>query len=135
MPFLAKSAAPQAGPFTIRQPVVERAAKGGFTLFTAPRGYLLTENLAATLAEHERPTLWWRLGPEDGDPAAFLAALIAAAQPLCPGVGRITLERMRRQPGPIAGWPALFASLAGELAEALPPQGALVLERSHHLND
>jgi DNA-binding SARP family transcriptional activator len=135
MPFLAKSAAPRAGPIAIRQPVLERAAKGGFTLFAAPRGYLLTENLAATLAEHERPTLWLRLGPEDGDPAAFLVALIAAAQPLCPGVGRATLERMRRQPGPIAGWPGLFASLAGELAEALPPQGALVLEHSHHLND
>ena len=135
MPFLAKSAAPRAGPIAIRQPVLEHAAKGGFTLFAAPRGYLLTENLAAALAEHERPTLWLRLGPEDGDPAAFLAALIAAAQPLCPGVGRATLERMRRQPGPIAGWPGLFASLAGELAEALPPQGALVLEHSHHLND
>jgi DNA-binding SARP family transcriptional activator len=134
MPFAAKSAAPRADPSAIRQPVLDRAAERGLTLFAAPRGYLLTESLAAALAEHERPTLWLRLGSEDGDPAAFLVALIAAAQPLCPGVGKITLERMRRHPGPTAGWPGLFASLGGELAEALPQRGALVLEHSHHLN-
>jgi len=42
---------------------------------------------------------------------------------------------MRRRPGPTSGWPALFAHLAQELAEALPPDSALVLEHSHHLND
>jgi DNA-binding SARP family transcriptional activator len=134
MPFAAKSAAPRADPIAIRQPALERAAERGLTLFAAPRGYLLSESLAATLAERERPTLWLRLGSEDGDPAAFLVTLIAAAQPRCPGVGKVTLERMRRQPGPTAGWPGLFASLGGELAEALPQRGALVLEHSHHLN-
>jgi DNA-binding SARP family transcriptional activator len=135
MPFVAKSVAPCAGSIAIRQPILERAAEDGFTLFAAPRGYLLAESLAATLAERERPTLWLRFGPEDGDPATFLVTLIAAAQSLCPGVGKATLERMRRQPGPTAGWPGLFASLARELAEALPPRSALVLEHSHHLND
>ncbi|HEY3229474.1 MAG TPA: BTAD domain-containing putative transcriptional regulator [Roseiflexaceae bacterium] len=135
MPFAAKSAAPCAASLNLRHPVLDHAAKGGITLFAAPRGYLLTDSLAAALAEHKRPTLWLRLGPEDGDPATFLVSLIAAAQRLCPGVGQATQEHMRRQPGPIVGWPALFAHLGQELAAALPPSGALVLEDSHHLND
>jgi DNA-binding SARP family transcriptional activator len=119
---------------TLRHPPLERAAEGGITLFAAPRGYLLADSLAAILAEHERPTLWLRLGSEDGDPATFLVALIAAAQHLCPGIGAATLDRMRRRPGPTAGWPALFGHLAQELAEALPAHSALVFEHSHHLN-
>jgi len=135
MPFTAKSAAPCAASLNLHHPMLDHAAEGGITLFAAPRGYLLTDSLAAALAEHERPTLWLRLGPEDGDPATFLVSLIGAAQRLCPGIGQATQEHMRRQPGPTAGWPALFVHLGQELAAALPPSGALVLEDSHHLND
>jgi DNA-binding SARP family transcriptional activator len=135
MPFTAKSAAPRAEAIPVQYPSIEQAARGGLTLFAAPRGYLPADNLAAALAARERPTLWLRLGPEDGDPATFLVSLIAAAQRLCPGAGHATLERMRRQPGPASGWPALFAHAARELAEALPPASALVLEHSHYLND
>jgi DNA-binding SARP family transcriptional activator len=135
MSFTAKSAAPCAAPGTFRHPIVDKAAEGGTTLFAAPRGYLLSESLAAALTDQARPALWLRLGPEDGDPAIFLVSLIDAAQQLCPGVGCVTLERMRRSPGPTAGWPALFVHLARELAEALPPSSALVLERTHLLND
>ena len=119
MPFAAKSAAPRADPIVIRQPVLDRAAERGLTLFVAPRGYLLTESLAAALAEHERPTLWLRLGSEDGDPAAFLVALIAAAQPLCPGVGKATLERMR-------------LSLGHQGLEAKALEAQLDAERTHY---
>lgn len=135
MPFIAKSAAPYATSTALRHTTFARAATGRNTLFAAPRGYLFADSLAAALAEHERPTLWLRLGPEDGDPATFLVSLIAAAQPLCPGAGTATLDQMRRRPGPTTGWPALFAQLGHELAEALPPTSALVLEHSHHLND
>jgi DNA-binding SARP family transcriptional activator len=136
MPFSAKSAAPRAEVIQVRNPAIERAAAaGGLVLFGAPRGYLHADSLAAALASCGRPTLWLRLGPEDGDPATFLMSLIAAAQRLHPDIGRYTLERMRRQPGPTVGWPSLFVHLAGELAAALPPDTALVLEHSHYLND
>jgi DNA-binding SARP family transcriptional activator len=135
MLFAAKSAAPYtAGRAILRQPVLEQAASGGLTLFNAPAGYLLADSLAATLAEQDRPTLWLRLGPEDHDPATFLISLIAGAQRLHPGAGMVTLEQMRRRPGPTFGWPPLFAHLAHELSEALPAYTALVLEHIHHLN-
>jgi DNA-binding SARP family transcriptional activator len=135
MPFTAKSAAPHAVHTTLRHPACEQAAEGGITVFAAPRGYLLADGLAAALAERKRPMLWLRLGPEDGDPATFLVSLIGAARQLRPGIGADTLDHMRRRPGPTAGWPALFAHLAQELAETLPPNSALVFEHSHHLND
>ncbi len=135
MLFAAKSAAPHtAGRAILRQSVLEQAARGGLTLFNAPAGYLLADGLAATLAEQDRPAIWVRLGPEDHDPATFLISLIAGAQRLHPGAGLVTLEQMRRRPGPTFGWPPLFAHLAHELSEALPAYTALVLEHVHHLN-
>jgi hypothetical protein len=65
-----------------------------------------------SLCTRGRPTLWLRLGPEDHDPAVLLASLIAGMQRLRAGAGTATLEHMRRRPGPIAGWPALFGQLA-----------------------
>jgi len=135
MSFAAKSAVPNNADTALRQPVLERAAEGGLTLFIAPAGYLLTDSLAAALADHGRSTLWLRLGPEDRDPAMFLTSFMASAQRLVPGVGVATLAQMRRQPGPTAGWPPLFAHLALELAEALPTSSAVVLEHIHYLND
>ncbi|MEK7787871.1 MAG: hypothetical protein AAB658_20900 [Chloroflexota bacterium] len=135
MLFAAKSAAPHtAGRAILRQSVLEQAASGGLTLFNAPAGYLLADGLAATLAEQDRPAIWVRLGPEDHDPATFLISLIAGAQRLHPGAGMVTLEQMRRRPGPTFGWPPLFAHLAHELSEALPAYTTLVLEHIHHLN-
>ncbi len=133
--FTAKLAAPHTANTTLRHPVLERAAEGGTTLFIAPPGYLLTDSLALALSERHRPMLWLRLGPEDSDPATFIVSLISGAQRLHPGIGKATLEQMRRQPGPIAGWPLLFAHLARELAEALPASTALVLEHVHYLDD
>ncbi|MEO7908732.1 MAG: BTAD domain-containing putative transcriptional regulator [Roseiflexaceae bacterium] len=132
--FLAKLAAPNALRGTLRHALLDQAVSGAFTLFNAPTGYVLSESLAASLAEHGRPVLWLRLGHEDRDPATFLISLIAAAQRLHTGVGAITLEQMRRQPGPTSGWPRLFTQLARELAETLPVSSALVFEHSHLLN-
>jgi DNA-binding SARP family transcriptional activator/tetratricopeptide (TPR) repeat protein len=131
----AKSAPPYPAQGAFRQSVLDRAAEGPITLFTAPAGYLLTESLAAALAEYRRPTLWLRLGPEDRDPATFLLSFITAVQRLCPGVGATTLELMRRQPGPAVGWQPLFAHLARQVADALPSSIAVVLENIHYLND
>jgi DNA-binding SARP family transcriptional activator len=132
--FLAKLAAPNALRGTLRHPLFDQAAEGAFSLFNAPAGYLLSESLAATLAEQGRPVLWLRMGHEDRDPGTFLVSLIAAAQRLHAGVGAATLEQMRRQPGPNSGWPRLFTHLAHELAEALPVSSALVFEHGHFLN-
>jgi DNA-binding SARP family transcriptional activator len=74
------------------------------------------------------------LEPDDRDPAVFLTTVIAGAQRLYPGVGRSTLEQMRLRPGPLRGWPALFAQLGHELGDMLPATTALVLERSHHVS-
>ena len=112
MPFVAKSAAPNAPHGTLRHAALDQAATTALdqaattalTLFNAPAGYLLTDSLAATLAEQGRPTLWLRLGQEDRDPATFLISLIAAAQRLSPEIGAATLEQMRRHPGPASGY-------------------------------
>ena len=134
VPFMAKSVAPSAPQGTLRHAMLDHAAMGTLTLFSTPAGYLLTESLAGTLAEHGRPILWLRLGREDRDPATFLVSLIAAAQRLCPEIGAATLEQMRRHPGPICGWPQLFAELARELEATLPVSSALIFEHSHYLN-
>jgi hypothetical protein len=97
MPFVAKSAAPNAPHETLRHPTLDHAAMGTLTLFNAPTGDLLADNLAATLAEHGRPILWLRLGHEDSDPATFLVTLIAA-QRLYPEIRAATFEQMRRHP-------------------------------------
>jgi DNA-binding SARP family transcriptional activator/tetratricopeptide (TPR) repeat protein len=133
--FVAKSAAPHADQVSLHHPVLERAADEGITLLEAPAGYLFTDGLAAALADRKRPTVWLRPGPEDRDPAAFLISLMGSAQRLCPEVGAETVAQMRRHPGPISGWPGLFASLGRELAEALPTSCALVVEDIPQLND
>src|SRR5512136_3128857 len=118
--LFAKAAAPQVAHVGLQHAALKRAAESRITLFTAPAGYVSGDSLAATLHEYGRPTLWLRLGPEDADPATLLLSLVAAARRLCPDVGVATLEQMRRQPGPTAGWPPLFTHLGQELAETLP---------------
>jgi DNA-binding SARP family transcriptional activator len=134
MPFAAKSAAPLGGFQGVQHPVLAQASEERLTLFTAPAGYLLTDSLSATMAERDRPVMWLRLGPEDRDPGTFLLSLIESARRLRLDIGAATLEQMRRQPGPVMGWPPLFAWLARELAEALPASTAIVLENVHYLN-
>src|SRR6266487_785872 len=135
MPFVAKSAMPRQPSPAAKHPVLDEAAAGGWTLLTAPPGYLLSEGLAAALDRQGRQVAWARLGPEDQDPGMLLASLIAAVQHLVPGFGTATLEVMRARPGPVVGWPLIFSRLADELADSLPANGALVLEHLHHLDD
>jgi len=132
--FAAKSAPPSQGSIVIHRPVFERAAEHGLTLFESPAGYLLVDGLSAILAERAWPFLWLRLGVEDRDPAILLTSIISAAQRLNPGVGSATLKAMQQNPGPVAGWPALFVHLASELADGLPQNCAIVLEQIHNLN-
>jgi DNA-binding SARP family transcriptional activator len=133
MPFIGKSAMPCDPQPAAEHHVFDEAATGGHTLFTAPPGYLLTDGLSAALQRQGRRVIWVRLGPEDRDPGVLLLTLIAAARRWQPDFGVRTVELMRQQPGPVAGWPLLFARLAEELQDLLSPSGALVLQDVHHL--
>jgi DNA-binding SARP family transcriptional activator len=133
MPFIAKSAAPGEPSPAAAHWAFDQAAAGGMTLFTAPPGYLLTEGLFEALQRRGRQVLWVRLGPEDRDPGTFLLSMVAAARRHHPGFGASTLELMRRQPGPVAGWLPHFGRLGAELAEVICESGAFVLEHVHHL--
>lgn len=135
MSFAPKSAAPHPARVAPALPALARAVDGGVALFAAPAGYLAGAGLATLLQARGGPTVWARLGPEDRDPATLLTTLVAALQAHEPAAGAATLERMRRHLGPLLGWPPLFATLAHELAAALGPGGALVLEGCHHLGD
>jgi DNA-binding SARP family transcriptional activator len=136
MPFVAKSAIPRDPPPAAEHPILDRAATSRWTLLTPQPGYLLSEGLTSAFARHGRKdVIWVRLGPEDRDPGLFLASLIAAGQRSLASFGKATLKSMRAHPGPVAGWPPAFASIAEELAEALPTTGALVLEHAHYLED
>ncbi|HEV8649903.1 MAG TPA: BTAD domain-containing putative transcriptional regulator [Actinomycetes bacterium] len=136
MAFVAKSAMPHGPRPAAEHPVLDEAAASGRTVLTPEPGYLLSEGLSTAFTRQGRSdVVWVRLGPEDRDPGLFLASLIAAMQRTSAGFGRATLELMRAQPGPVAGWPPAFARMAEELAEALPATGALVLEHAHHLDD
>ena len=46
-------------------------------------------------------------------------------------MGQATLKLMRARPGPVFGWPPLFAELARELHDGMAGRGALVLEDAH----
>ena len=133
MPLVAKFALPCDADPAAEHPAFDEAARGGHTLFTAAPSYLLTEGLSAALQPQGRRIAWVRLGPEDRDPGTFLLSLIAAARPLQPDFGRRTVELMRRQPGPIAGWPRAVSRLAEELQELLATPSAVVLQHVHHL--
>lgn len=131
MPFIAKSAAPRGSNSAAAHWTFDRAAAGGLTLFTAPPGYL--EGLSDALRRQGRQMHWIRLGPEDSDPGTLLLSVLAAVQHQHPGFGLSTLELIRRQPGPVMGWPPLFGRLAAELAEVMPGPAALVFEHVHFL--
>jgi len=47
----------------------------------------------------------------------------------------VTLELMRAKPGPVYGWPSLFAGLGAEMGGRLREGGALVLENVQHAWD
>jgi DNA-binding SARP family transcriptional activator len=133
MPFEPKALVPaESGPEASHS-AFEDAAADGVTVLEAPSGHVLTEGLAAALTRMGRNPIWLRLGQEDRDPGTFLVSLVAAAQRARGDVGEATLRLMRARPGPVFGWPPLFARLARELRDGMAGRGALVLENVHHI--
>jgi DNA-binding SARP family transcriptional activator len=133
MPFEPKALLPSgSGPEAVHSAFVD-AASGGVTVLQAPSGHLLTEGLASAFTQLGRNPFWLRLGPEDRDPGTFLVSLAAAAQRTRSDAGQATLDLMRARPGPVFGWPPLFARLARELRGSMAARGALVLEDAHQV--
>jgi DNA-binding SARP family transcriptional activator len=133
MPFIAKSAMPSDPDPTAEHQVFDEAARAGHTLFTAPPGYLVSDGLSAALQRQGHRVVWVRLGPEDRDPGTLLLSVIAAARRWQSNFGERTVGLMRGQPGPVTGWPHVFARLAEELRDLLSTPSALVLQHVHHL--
>jgi DNA-binding SARP family transcriptional activator len=133
MPFEAKALVPSGSDPEAANDAFEDAAAGGVAVLEAPSGHVLTEGLASALTRTGRSPLWLRLGPEDGDPGTFLVSLVTAAQRSRSDVGQATLRLMRARPGPVFGWPPLFAQLARELRDGMAERGALVLEDAHQV--
>lgn len=103
----------------------------GLSLISAPAGFGKTTLLAAWAAECEWPVAWLSLDEADGDPARFVAYLIAALQAIDGGLGKGAL-RMLEAPQPPAA-ETLLTVVLNEIA-AMPNGLALVLD-DYHLVD
>jgi DNA-binding SARP family transcriptional activator len=130
----AKFAAPYESNKIFRWPALEHTADRLVTLFVSPPGYLYAGGLAEVLKNKGKSLFWMRLDPEDRDPATFLLSLIDGVRRVLPEFGASTLARMQRNPGPVGGWPPLYAHLAEELAGSLPGSSAMIFEHAHLLS-
>ena len=111
-------------------PAFDDVAEPQLTIYDAAEDSLASEGLAAAFVRRNRRPIWLRLGPQDRDPGTFLVSLATAAARF--GAANVTLELMRAKPGPVYGWPSLFAGLGAEMGGRLSEGGALVLENVQH---
>jgi len=133
VPFEARALVPLGGHPQAAYPTFDDAAEPELTLFDVAADSLPTEGLAAALVRKSRRPIWLRLGPQDRDPGTFLVSLATSAARF--GAANVTLELMRAKPGPVYGWPSLFARLGAEMGGRLSQGGALVLENVQHAWD
>lgn len=130
MPFEARALVPLGDQSQAVHPTLDDAAEPDLTLFDVAEDSLPTEGLASALLRKSRRPIWLRLGPQDRDPGTFLVSLATSAARF--GAANVTLELMRAKPGPVYGWPSLFARLGAEMDGRLSEGGALVLENVQH---
>lgn len=97
------------------------------TLVSAPAGYGKTTLVADWLSGIGERFAWLSLDADDGDPARFLAYLLAALQEIDPHIGRAA-QRIAQAAQPPSG--ALLAALVNELA-LVPAPFVLVLDDYH----
>lgn len=133
MPFEARALVPLGDHPQSAHPAFDDAADPELTFFDVAEDSLPTEGLATALVRKNRHPIWLRLGPQDRDPGTFLVSLATAAARF--GAANVTLELMRAKPGPVYGWPSLFARLGAEMGGRLSQGGALVLENAQHAWD
>jgi DNA-binding SARP family transcriptional activator len=133
MPFEARALVPWGDHPQAAHPTFDDAAEPELTFFDVAEDSLPTEGLAAALVRKGRRPIWLRLGPQDRDPGTFLVSLATSAARF--GAANVTLELMRAKPGPVYGWPFLYARLGAEMGGRLSNGGALVLENVQHAWD
>ncbi len=133
MTFPAKLASPLPSWQAYPDYLIHRIATDPVTIFCAPSGYVSTSSLATTLNEQTLDAIWCRLDPIDSDPGMLLTTLVDGLRQQAPDAGSDTLESMREHPGPVSGWPLLFASLAQETGEIMTRPCVLVLEQIQNL--
>jgi LuxR family maltose regulon positive regulatory protein len=103
---------------------------GKLTLISAAAGFGKTTLLSAWAAGCGMPVAWLSLDEGDGDPARFLAYLVAALQSAAPAIGRGAAAALDSpQPPPPE---AIVAALVNEIA-AGPDKILLVLDDYHAL--
>ncbi|HEX4814603.1 MAG TPA: BTAD domain-containing putative transcriptional regulator [Nonomuraea sp.] len=132
MTFVAKAIPPLPADQASVRNHLRPLARGGIAVVTAASGLLQTEGIAAAFADRPGRLLWARLGREDRDPAAFALMLVDAARRADASFGGDTLDLMRRRPGPLHGWTAVYDLLGQELRGHLG-EGTMVLEHADRL--
>ena len=133
MPLEARALVPSADHPQAAYLAFDDAAEPQLTIYDVAEDSLPTEDLAAAFLRKGRRPIWLRLGPQDRDPGTFLVSLATAAARF--GAANVTSELMRAKPGPVCGWPSLFAGLGTEMGGRLSMSGALVLENVQHAWD
>jgi LuxR family transcriptional regulator, maltose regulon positive regulatory protein len=102
------------------------------TLITAPAGFGKTTLLSEWITQCRLATAWLSLHPGDNHPVRFFSYLIAALEPLQPGIGEQVYPLLHTAQPPLSE-PVLTA-LLNALA-ALPYDFALVLDDYHFITD
>ncbi len=137
MPILAtKLYMPRPRPLAVPRPhLLERLEQGlhrKLTMVSAPAGFGKTSLVSQWLSASGRPVAWLSLDGRDGDPARFLAYVVAALQTVSPGLGEAVLAGQGSSP-PAPGEAELTALLNEIHGCAL--EFVLVLDDYHEVEE
>jgi LuxR family transcriptional regulator, maltose regulon positive regulatory protein len=108
---------------------LQQGMAGPLTLVSAPTGFGKTTLLTQWVAEHNIPTAWLSLEPDDNEPVCFFSYLIAALQQLGPLFGKDIV--------PLLGTPQcvplhhILIQLINDITNNHPEHFALVLDDYH----
>ncbi|HZR45021.1 MAG TPA: hypothetical protein VFB12_33210, partial [Ktedonobacteraceae bacterium] len=105
---------------------LQDAVSRSLTLLRAPAGFGKTTLLSQWANDSALSVAWLSLHEELNDPQCFLAYLVEALQPLCPGIGYATLNNHRIQSG------SLVEALTGLVNELILLQDDCVLILDHY---
>ncbi len=98
------------------------------TLISAPAGFGKTTLVTSWIAAGQQPAAWLSLDEGDGEPARFLAYLVAALQQIAPGIGQSVLPGLQSpQPPPTE---SVLTTLLNDIA-VWPDPFILVLDDYH----
>lgn len=126
---------PLSRPRRVERPLLLDRLTGGLhrklSLISAPAGFGKTTIVGAWAAECPCPVAWLSLDEGDGDPARFLAYVVAAIQQIAPQVGQGMVAALRSPQPPPAQ--ALAATLLNEVA-AISTPFVLVLDDYHRVD-